>query len=272
MSHREPIERFVDTPAGPFRVLEWPGEGDPVLLLHGLTATADAWQATVDALPGYHCYAMDERGHGESPKPASGYTVADFARDVVAVTRALKLERPHLAGHSMGARIAFITAARNPVMFRSTAIIDIGPEQWRQNWEESVTGFDRMPASFPDRAATLAYLARGRELTPEGERNTLARTKVLPGGTFTWRGSFDAMKQTVVSHRSTGHWRDWERAPAPLLLIRGGTSRELRPHIAEEMRRRNPLAFFREFPDTGHNIPAIAPGLLAETLAAFWTA
>jgi non-heme chloroperoxidase len=81
--------------------------GEPLILLHGL---ADSWYSfsrVLPLLPGsYRVFALDQRGHGESDRPASGYTVADFAEDVVAFLDAMEIPRATLVGHSMGAFVA----------------------------------------------------------------------------------------------------------------------------------------------------------------------
>ncbi len=267
-----PIERRLTLPAGDFRLLEWPGEGPPAVFLHGLSGSADVWGGTVAGLPGCHAFAIDQRGHGSSPQPATGYHAIEYAADAHALSDALALDRPHLIGHSMGGRVALVAAARWPGLFRSVAIVDIGPEAWKQNWVDTVAAFDRMPPGFASRAEAIAYASRGRILTPEAIERFLGRLAEQADRSYRWKANFDALKQTVTLQRGRGYWREWERITDPLLLIRGGTSDELRPAVAAAMRERNPLARYEEFADTGHNIPLIAPGLLAESLRAHWVA
>lgn len=270
----KPTGRIVVTPRGPFRVLYWAGRsGPPVLLLHGLTATADAWRATIralgDELPPR--FAIDLRGHGQSHAPdGDDYSAATMAKDVVAVMAALGLDRPHLAGHSMGARIAMVAAARMPGEFRSVSIVDIGPERWTANWRETVAAIDRMAPWFADEESAVAALSRGRELSTDAHAALSGRFQPAPGGGVAWRGSREGWKAAVIAQRSRDFWREWERITIPALLVRGGTSTELRAATAEEMRKRNARVAFEEFEGIGHNIPAIAPARLGASLQRFW--
>jgi hypothetical protein len=50
--------------------------------------------------PRYHAFALDQRGHGDSERPACCYSVDDFAADVVAFLDAVRVERASLVGHS----------------------------------------------------------------------------------------------------------------------------------------------------------------------------
>lgn len=278
-----PETRWIDLPPGRFRALEWAGGDPPVLFLHGLTGVAEVWGPTVAALGDRRprCIAIDQRGHGHSAKPDHGYDVGAFVRDAVGVMRALGLDRPHLVGHSMGARVAIVAAARHPELFRSVSIVDIGPEAWRANWVESVEAFDAMPATYPDAETAIGNAGRSRPgetidaaLGRPGDDAlrdiALARLRDVPGGGVTWLADRAALKETVRIQRSRDYWRAWEALEPPALLIRGGRSRELRERIADEMRRRNPRVQFVEFAGVGHNIPLLAPGLLAATLRDFW--
>ena len=52
----------------------------------------------------FHLYQIDLRGHGDSGKPETGYTLDVFVADLEATLQALGLERPRILGHSLGAR------------------------------------------------------------------------------------------------------------------------------------------------------------------------
>lgn len=80
--------------------------GIPVIFLHGYT---DSWHSFEPVLPHLpptiHAFALTQRGHGQSERPAAGYQPRDFAADVAAFMDALQLERAVIAGHSMGSTI-----------------------------------------------------------------------------------------------------------------------------------------------------------------------
>jgi len=279
----EAAEGLVELPAGRFRVLEWPGSEPAAVFLHGLTGVAEVWGPTVEALGSGRprCIAIDQRGHGQSAKPPSGYGIASYVADAVDLCRILGLDRPHLVGHSMGARVAIVLAARHPAAIRSVAIVDIGPEQWKANWQQTVAGLDRMPASYTDAESAIGNAARARPGSSvdaafgrpgaEALRGiALARLKTNPDGSVSWLADREALKKTVVSHRGRNYWAEWEAVAVPALFIRGGDSNEVRPRVAAEMRRRNTKVACEEFPGVGHNIPLLAPARLADSLRAFW--
>ncbi|HYG79094.1 MAG TPA: alpha/beta fold hydrolase, partial [Pyrinomonadaceae bacterium] len=87
----------------------------PVILLHGYTDSSFSYSRVLPALAAkYHVYALDQRGHGDSERPAEGYAVTDFAADVLAFMDAKNLRRATVVGHSMGSFVAQQVAASAP--------------------------------------------------------------------------------------------------------------------------------------------------------------
>ena len=101
--------------------------GHPIIFLHGFT---DSWFSFSPVLPsfadGYTCYALDQRGHGDSDRPDSGYRMADFATDVVAFMDAMDITQATLAGHSMGSLVAQQVALKAPERLEGLVLIAAG--------------------------------------------------------------------------------------------------------------------------------------------------
>jgi pimeloyl-ACP methyl ester carboxylesterase len=107
---------MIDLPSGRFHYLSWGTEdaGRPaVVLLHGITSSAKSWVRVGPALADrYRVYALDMRGHGDSPKPPAGnYGLRQTADDAAAFIEALELDHPILIGHSWGGATAMMLAS-----------------------------------------------------------------------------------------------------------------------------------------------------------------
>lgn len=100
------------------------GEGDPVLLINGLSAPAVNWGLQVKALaPHFRVVTFDNRGVGETDLPAEPvYSTAQLADDAAALLRHLKIARAHVVGASMGGTIAQELALRHPRLVRSLVL------------------------------------------------------------------------------------------------------------------------------------------------------
>ena len=106
------------------------GRGPNLLLfVHGYTACWRWWEVTLERLDParYHCYALDLRGAGDSDKPASGYTIEQYAEDVFQFCRALRLRKLVLVGHSMGGLISMQLALSHPELLRGLVLVDPAP-------------------------------------------------------------------------------------------------------------------------------------------------
>lgn len=264
-----PAQSFIPTSAGRFRALTWgrPG-GEPVLFLHGLTAVADVWGPTVSHLgPGRNYVAVDQRGHGDSPHEGP-YDVGRFVADTESILRTVGAP-VHLVGHSMGARIGILMAARLPHLLRSVAIVDIGVEASRANIRETSEAIEGMPASFANEDEAFAFAFRRRAPDRMGKAIFRARLKA-EAGVLVWRGSPEAMVAIVRSHRARNYWKEWKAINLPALYVRGSRSNEVSPRVYGKMRQSNTSVRYTEFEDVPHNIPLIAPERLAAELEAFW--
>lgn len=91
------------------------GKGKVVIFLHGYTDSWFSWSEVLERLPPqYHGYALSQRGHGDSERPATGYAMDDFADDVIAFMDHEGIAEATVVGHSMGSVIAQRVAIDHP--------------------------------------------------------------------------------------------------------------------------------------------------------------
>lgn len=103
------------------------GEGDPVVLLHGVPQSSHEWRHIIPQLGLRHSViAPDLRGLGDSTRPTTGYDKKTVAGDIWAlVGEKLGMSRFHLVGHDWGGPVAFALAAHHPEAVRSLTILDV---------------------------------------------------------------------------------------------------------------------------------------------------
>jgi pimeloyl-ACP methyl ester carboxylesterase len=139
------------------------GEGPPVVLCHGITATGRQVLHGSKALPraGYEAIAYDARGHGQSdPAPVGeGYGYPELVADLErVVARRVGEGRLLLGGHSMGAHTAVAYALRHPE--RLAGLVVIGPVYLGTIEAESLEHWDGLAAALETDGIDgfLAYL------------------------------------------------------------------------------------------------------------------
>ena len=89
--------------------------GIPVVFLHGVTDSWRSFEPVLDRLPGtIRAFAITQRGHGNSSKPAQGYSYGDMAEDLRAFMDAIEVTAAVVVGHSMGSMVAQRFAIDHP--------------------------------------------------------------------------------------------------------------------------------------------------------------
>jgi pimeloyl-ACP methyl ester carboxylesterase len=109
------------------------GEGPPVLLIHGFASNSavnwvgPSWIRTLSDA-GYRAIALDNRGHGESEKlyDEAAYGAPLMAEDARRLLDHLDIEKAHVIGYSMGARIGSFLTARHPQRVASLTLSGMG--------------------------------------------------------------------------------------------------------------------------------------------------
>jgi len=100
------------------------GEGEPLLLIQGMSATHLAWgrQFLDDLEQSFDCIIFDNRGMGNSGRAELPFTIADLAADAAGLLDALELDTVHVVGISMGGMIAQELALAHPERIRTLTI------------------------------------------------------------------------------------------------------------------------------------------------------
>lgn len=155
----------VPVDGGELAVTRWPGDGPPVIALHGITANSLAFTAVAEALPDADLYAPDLRGRAGSAALPGPYGLTAHVRDTLALLDHLGQQQTVLLGHSMGAFVAALAAARHPKRFPHVVLVDGGlgfPAPTGTNIDEllqAVIGpaMDRLSMTFEDREAYLEF-------------------------------------------------------------------------------------------------------------------
>jgi pimeloyl-ACP methyl ester carboxylesterase len=106
-------------------VLDWGGRGRPFVLLAGVPHTAHVFDDFAPRLArSYHVYGITRRGFGRSSAPQTGYTSDELAGDVLKVIESLHLQRPIVAGHSLGGLELTSIASRAPGKVAGVVYLD----------------------------------------------------------------------------------------------------------------------------------------------------
>lgn len=155
------------------------GDGIPVVLLHGLTATRRYVVMGSRALErsGHRVIAYDARGHGRSsPAPSrTAYAYDDLGRDLEAVLDQLGIARAVLAGVSMGAHTILWLALRAPERVAGLVVITPGYDPETQEDPTRLARWDALADGLEQGGVEGFVEAYGEPDVPEAWRETVLR-------------------------------------------------------------------------------------------------
>lgn len=208
----------VDAAGIPWSALHWGDpDGRPLLLIHGITSSAEVWWRVGPALAatGRRIIAVDQAGHGLTGHWQGHHRFRDNAKDIAAFIQAAGLDRPDLQviGHSWGA----VTAAALPTAgIRPATLVLLDPP---------VLPFERIsleasdPAQQPAASLEEAIEAVRREYPDWFERDVLAKAHA------TMQVDFDAARSVLLDNGDwdggLGDLRDPAARGLDVWLVRG---------------------------------------------------
>ncbi len=221
------------------------GDGPPIVLLHGLSATRrNVVQGSRHLIKrGYRLIAYDARGHGSSA-PAGSYEYAELVADLEAVLEHLELERAALVGSSMGAATAMAFTLEQPE--RVPALVQIIPAYTGyartadvdvSTWEELASELERGGVdAFVEVAQPNDIPSKWREIAREATRQRMER-----------HGDPAAVAQALREVPRSIAWKGLEpleHLDVPVLIVGSRDEADsLHPlGVAEEYRRKLPDA------------------------------
>ena len=124
---KQAASNHVDLATIQMHYLDWGGEDPPILLLHPNRTNARVWDFVVEHSAATNCWlAPDQRGHGLSDYPSSGYGYADYLGDIRAFLRLVGIDRVHLVGAATGGNLSLLLASESPDLVVTLTVIDPG--------------------------------------------------------------------------------------------------------------------------------------------------
>lgn len=207
----------------------------------------------------YQCLIYDQRGHGRSFKPETGYSLEDFAEDLNKITSELGWTNFHLVGHSLGARIAMVFADRYPERVKTLTIEDMGASILGDSYKYYEEMLNIVPTPFRSREAVKLYFENDfpRQFAPKENLKVLsmflqANIEEKAPGVFDWRFSKQAIIETARENHNQDRWREVSSFKMPVLLVRGEYSHILSYAEFEKMIQVNPQITGIEVKGAGH--------------------
>ena len=257
--------------------------GTAIVLVHGVGSSCHIWDLTgplLAAQTGLRVVAPDQRGHGESEQPDSGYDFASVITDLHAFMDALGIVEPALmVGHSWGASVVLHFGVAYPERTAGVALVDGGTSSPGERWTWPEAEARLTPPSIDGLLWSELHqrMARnnGAYVDPRAEAVGRSLFNVGPDGRIARRFRIPNHMQVV---RALWEQRPAELLPrlaAPLLILPARQATEAPEFSANKVANAqralelHPRARLRWFENTVHDVPLQRPDELAAELGAF---
>lgn len=275
---------WLEVEIGRLHGVRWGSNGPALVLLHGTGLCARLWQPLAAELAAqYQVVALDLRGHGDSVKPPAGYDRLSLAVDIAEAIERLDLYRPAILGHSAGATVAALVAARMPDRVGPVALVEPilqppGPfgDDLRERGRQLATMTERRRDTWPSREAMVTDLA-GKPVfagwRPEYlELYAVAGTDTGEDGAVRLKCPPRLEAQLYATGALLDPWPHLQSFPKPAWVVRGDHSTTLTAKTAERICAELGLGPPLSVSGAGHFVPQERPDELVTALAPFWDA
>ena len=250
------------------------GHGPAVVFVHGTLADYRSWSGTIAVLTdSTHAIAYSRRYAWPNPwRPDDPpYGVAAEASDLLALIRALRLERPILVGQDAGATISLLAALREPQAIRGLVLVEppldslVQDPVLRQQWA---------------RQHREAWAAVRQSASPERPIPAARALVERRDGDGAWDRAAPADRQGMEENAQTIYLTDpsepvmscttLARIPVPVALVQGAVTPARFQRILDGLGGCLPGASRDTIPEAGHAAPLTHPSAFADHLATRW--
>lgn len=242
------------------------GEGQPLMILHGLFGFSDNWQSHAKKLAEYYrVILVDLRNHGHSPW-SDDFSYDLMADDVFELCEDLKLEDFILVGHSMGGKVAMNFAQKHEILLDKLVVVDIGIKEYPMHHEHILAGIHSV--DLPNiTARRQAEDQMSAHIDSEGIKQFLLKNLYWKErGVLEWRMNVHVLEREMKNILSA---MPQVEVSVPTLFIRGAMSNYILDEDIESIEELFIDSEIETIENAGHWVHAEAADVFLETLLSF---
>lgn len=255
------------------------GEGEPIVILHGLYGSSDNWMSVGRGLASsYRVILVDQRNHGQSPH-SNSHSYNDLAIDLRELFTDLSIKNAVLMGHSMGGKAAMLFAIMNPEAVSKLIVVDISPVSYRDS--VTFTSHEREHANIISALLSIDVNAlSSRSQADELLSRTISDFRIRQfllknlkrdhNDRFTWALNLDALSHnlpmlmdSILADSFNG------KIETPTLFVKGEKSPYIEIGHEQIIREIFTRVTIASIPNAGHWVHAEQPDLFFNAITRF---
>jgi pimeloyl-ACP methyl ester carboxylesterase len=277
-----PTSCFVAIGNQPYHYLDFGGEGlPPLIFVHGTGFHAWLWSPYGEALRDqFHCYAVDQRWHGDSTREDRSFDWIHNGDDLAAFVRELGLHKPYFVGHSMGSVSIAFAEARHPGTVGRAVFID--PIIMGDAYYEVPFTLENHPMAAKTMKRRVVWDSHEQMVQTYGAKPPFdswkpeflrlyvqhgTRPSAAGGVELKCRPEHEA--QVYLNGNRSSPWPHLENLDFPTMIVRPLKSDTLHVTRASEVAERMPQGRLIDVPEATHYLPMEEPETLIRIIRDF---
>lgn len=218
---------YISTNGIQLHYLDFEGTGPTLILTHGLSANAHAFDGLIAAglAPTFRVISVDLRGRGLSDKPITGYTMKEHAEDIIGLMDALGIEKSIIGGHSFGALLTFYLAFHYPNRIEKLILLDAAARLHPLTKDMLGASLSRIGQTFPSFESYLEKVKSGGYINYwEDTMESYYRADVVENedGSVTQRSTPENIMEAILKGSFGEPWVELIKAANhPAILLNG---------------------------------------------------
>lgn len=237
------------------------GEGQPLIILHGLFGSSDNWQTLGKyfAEQGFQVHMADQRNHGRSPH-SDEWNYNAMSNDIYEYIEDHKLNDVILLGHSMGGKASMQFAVDHPGILSKLVVVDIAPRKYDSTQRDVAEALKRVDLdSVKSRKEAEDIL--DQEIDDTGTKQFLLKNLYWKEGEherLAWRFNLDVLADKIENGSEGLQWNG-NPCEVNALFMRGSRSNYVKDEDIALIKKIFPNSSFVTIEGAGHWIHAEKP-------------
>ena len=242
------------------------GEGQPLIILHGLFGSSDNWQTHAKKLAEYfEVYLVDQRNHGQS-EWSDEFNYSLMASDLHEMVTNEKLSDFILLGHSMGGKTAMTYVQQHEDLVDKLIVVDMGVKAYPIHHDTIIEGLQSLDLT------KISSRSEAQEALSEYIDNVAIRQFLLKNlywkekGQLAWRINIPVLEEKMPEIVAALPKKE---VLTPTLFIRGGQSNYILEEDIEEIKTYFPISEIYSIEEAGHWVHAESPEKFIEKVLGY---
>jgi pimeloyl-ACP methyl ester carboxylesterase len=242
------------------------GEGQPMVILHGLFGSSDNWQTHAKKLAEYYrVILVDQRNHGHSDW-SNDFSYELMSEDLLELFQDLDLKKAILIGHSMGGKTAIRFAQTHENLLDKLIVVDIGVKQYPMHHQEILKGLHSINLDLVNTRSEAETILSQTIESVSVRQFLLKNLYWKDKNVLAWRMNIPILEKEMAAILCELPKKE---VYLPTLFIRGALSNYILDEDIEDLENQFPDLIVKTINNAGHWVHAETPQEFIETILEF---